>query len=153
MINCYFDDESYYILGKDIEVFSTIKNEETDPIRRAYWMFLVLLPELSLEKDNVTFYNDSRLIDEMNGTVNPLDDWAREAKRISNQMLTSLYGIALFRKLDSNRLEKMVAVGREKMIDPRARQTVLASLEEKWNKQHSSRVKKLRDNFFGAKHD
>lgn len=153
MTNCYFDTDSYYIVGRDLEVYSTIKNPETDPIRRAYWMLLMVIPEFASEKDNITFYNDSRVIDEMNGMIHPLDEWTREAKRISNNMLASLYGIVLFRKIDTNKLSKTVDVGREKLIDPVAKQKVLASLEEGWQKKHNVRIKRLREHFFGEKHD
>ena len=153
MINCYFDADSYYIVGKDIEVYATMKNPETDPIRRAYWMMLMVIIEFASEKDNITFYNDTRLIDEMNGTVHPIDEWTREAKRISNSMLSSLYGIALFRKIESSRLMATLSVGREKMIDPIARQKIISSLEEDWQRKHNTRVKKLKQSFFGDKND
>ena len=153
MINCYFDASSYYIVGKDLEVYATIQNPETDPIRRAYWMMLMVIPEFASEKDNITFYNDTRLIDEMNGTIHPIDEWTREAKRISNNMLSSLYGIALFRKMETNRLTTTLSVGREKLIDPIARQKVLTSLEEGWQKKHNTRVKRLKEHFFGDRHD
>ncbi len=151
MTHCYFDGDSYYIIGTNIEVFSVLKNQETDPIKRAYWAFIMLIPELEGEKDNVTFYNDSRVIDEMNGSVHPLDDWTREAKRIANQMLASLYSIALFRKLDNSKLLKKIEIGRGSLTKPHAKQDALTEFEKNWNEKHSLRIKKLKKSFFGEK--
>jgi hypothetical protein len=112
----------------------------------------MLLPELESQKDNITFFNDSRLIDDMSGIVATLDDWTREAKRISSQMLSSLYGIALFRKKEASQLDKILANGRSKMIDPTAKQSLINSMEESFTRKHNKRVQKLRDSFFGEKH-
>ena len=152
MINCYFNSESYYIVGQNTEIYSSLINPETDPIRRAYWAFIMLLPELESQKDNITFFNDSRLIDDMSGIVATLDDWTQEAKRISNQMLSSLYGIALFRKKEAGQLDKILANGRSKMIDSAAKQSLINSMEESFTRKHNKRVQKLRDSFFGEKH-
>jgi hypothetical protein len=149
MIHCYFDTSSYYIIGKEIEVYSTLKNPEIDSLRQSYWALLMLLPELALEKDNITIHTDTRLIDEMNGEIGPLDDWTRQAKHIVNQMTASLCGIVLFRKLDATKLAKSINSGREKLIDTQAKHRILQDLEKKWQQQHSQRVKRLRQSFFG----
>jgi len=151
MINCYFNADSYYIVGQGIEIYSTLINPEIDPIRRAYWAFILLLPELEAQRDNITFFNDSRLIDDMSGIVTVLDDWTREAKRISNQMLSSLYGIALFKKKEAGQLDKVLLGGRTRMLDPTAKQSLVNSMEQSFNKKHNKRVQKLRDSFFGGK--
>lgn len=151
MIQCYFNEEAYYIVGQDLEIFATLINPETDPIRRIYWAFLMIVPELSIVKDNVSFQNDSRLIDEMNGYVHTLDEWTREAKRIANSMLSSLNGIVLFRKIEKTQLDKKIDCGRTKMTDPLARQNLAAQMEESWNAKHNERVRKLRNHFFGEK--
>ena len=152
MVKVYFSDTAYYIVGQDIEIYCSLVNAETDPIRRVYWAFLMILPELAPIKDNVTFYNDSRLIDDMGGYVTALDDWTREAKRIANQMLSSLYGIALYRKIEATQLSRMIDNGRTKMTDPALKENMINSMEQSWNKKHTERVRKLRGHFFGEKH-
>ena len=149
MINCYFSDRAYYIVGKELEIYSSLVVAQEDQIHQTYWAFLMLLPELATTKDNVTFFNDTRLIDDMNGVAAPLDQWTKEAKRMAGQMLSSLYGIVLFRKLDKIKLDKVLANASEAMIDPKKKNDLATKVVEDFAIKHSSRVQRLRDSFFG----
>ena len=154
MIHCYFSDTGYYIVGnKEIEVYSTLLNEQTDPIRRVYWAFLLLLPELKDEKDNITFHNDSRFIDDMNGSIRTEDKWINDAKRIGRQMMSSLYGITMFDKVETSRLHSKINVGRVRLIDDNARNGFISVMETNSKLSMNSKVKKLKERFFGVKND
>lgn len=150
MIHCYLRADAYYILGPNIEVYSTLKNPEKDEIRAVYWAFLVMLsdPDLMIQKDNITINNNSRFIDDMSGLTKTLDAWCTEGRKTCLQMTGTLRGIVLFNKLETTDLDTKIEVGRSQMIDPEAKRQAAKNIQARWSEKHKTRISRLKNAFF-----
>lgn len=166
MIIVTFNDKGYQVLGDNTEIVRSCSpslTERGDPIfqviHHTYKILYLALNEIRDMKtnDDVTVYGDSRIIDEMNGVVSPLDSvcdqWTKLMRRVT---LPSIKGVVMFRKKAASEVAITIQQSHERALKNVDR-NVLAELAKKeinYRKQMSvqrkrSLVSKLRENWFG----
>ena len=83
MISVFINNKGYYIKGNGIEIAlscSPKRNDNGEPLYdEQYHLYAILAKALNNLrhqdiKEDIIVYNDTRMIDEMNGMVRPLDD-------------------------------------------------------------------------------
>jgi hypothetical protein len=126
MITVFFNETGYYVVGGGIEIAQSCPPALTESgspvfltIHHTYWMLFRALKEIQGKKsqDDVMVYNDSRIIEEMNGVVEPFDDTCdRWQKAIRRNVLPSIRSCVLFRKKPATFVAENVAHGQHTLI-------------------------------------
>lgn len=152
MINCYISNNSYYIVGDNIEVYSKYELDTENELHKIYMGCIYLLVQLRGYRDNVSIYSDSRFVDDLTGIIEPLDDFCKEGFRIIKGMTSSLYGVVLYKKIKTDQLNNILNVAQEMMmIDDKYKADLYIKQDLKFKSKHFNRVQKLKDFFFGDK--
>jgi len=94
MIVVYFNETGYYVVGGGIEIAQSCPQALTESgtpiflaLHHTYWMLYRALKELQGKEmgEDVVVYNDSRIIEEMNGVAEPFDNicdrWQKAIRR------------------------------------------------------------------------
>ena len=108
MIRIFFNGDGYFVSGEGVEVSRRCSPAITErgdlifqPIHHQYKILYLALTELrhlSLKED-VIVYNDSRIIDEVNGHVQPLDISSQEwLNVIRRHAIPGIKSVVFFRK-------------------------------------------------------
>lgn len=112
MITIFVTKEGYYVAGEDTEATlkcSPATDDRGNPIfqesHHTYKVLYLALKEIARKKTiqgDVIVYNDSRIIDELNGQAQPLDDVCRRWQQvIRRELIPSIRSIVIFRKKNS----------------------------------------------------
>lgn len=127
MIECYISANGYYIYGDGLEIMNSISPLSVrgelvlDHLQHIYAVTYLALCELKGHgKDRVFVYNDSRLIDDMNG-LKPLDHWFESAKTmIRRRLIPSICAVVFFRKKSEKEIQEKIQYGISSLsiIDP-----------------------------------
>lgn len=145
MIEIFFNKDGYYIRGNSTEA-SMYCSQALDSrgrpifqeIHHTYKVLYLALKAIRSNKSlcgDVIVYNDSRIIDEMNGEASYLDEinqaWVRAIRR---EMISGLRSAIFFRKKPSDFVKSGVELGRSHLItevSPEMYASIQASAKEK----------------------
>lgn len=163
MISVFINNTGYYIKGGGIEIARRCPQSADDSqLYHEYKVLLLALVELKdvKQKEDVAVYNNTRIIDEMNGHTKPLDDacmcWQRCIRR---EVLSNISSIVFFVKKTSEYIDSNINSGFQILlnVDPTLRQQILEK-QEKQNvinqkKKRTSIIDKFRKNWLGDSHE
>lgn len=170
MITVFFNEDGYYVTGESVESAQrcspalTVRGDRIfQPIHHTYKVLYLALCEVRDMDvmDDVMVYNDSRIIDEINGLVEPLDDtcgiWLQTMKR---DVIPTIRSVVFFRKKPTTHVNTTVTSSHGRMIrelDPKQRQELAerdAKIREDLSRARNRRlVNRLRESWFGEKTD
>lgn len=149
----YFNSTGYYITGNETEVSMSCSPSLDRTGNRLYTdaqhLYVVLAKALNeirgKDTEEITVFNDSRVIDEMNGVVAPLDDFCKEmCLGIRRSLLPELSGNVFFRKHNSHTLEHYVSGGHDAMIKVDNKFARLKDISDREESEHmQNKVKAL----------
>ena len=165
MISVYLNGNGYYIRGDKIEaaLFCSPKLDDNGESFypehcHVYAVLSKALNELRGKdlSDDVMVYNDSRVIDEMNGAVSPLDDLSTEFRdRIRREILPEVGANIFFRKKNAQAIRQQVALGKNTLVDVPNKVQVLEELIEQHNTAQRNKtlraLDKLKENWRNGK--
>ena len=122
MIKVFFNEEGYYISGDDVNIArrcSPALTDKGDPIFQSihhqYKVLYLALGELTDTSDDIIVYNQSRIIDELNGTIDPLDSSCKEwVDVLRRNTIPNVRGLIFFRKKN---VDAEVTSGHKKMLN------------------------------------
>ena len=166
MITVFFNEDGFCITGEGVEVSrrcSPALTERGDrifqPQHHAYKVLYLALCELRDTNmlEDVMVYNDSRIVDEINGNVEPLDSTCHEWQQVLRQdIVPQIRGVVFFRKKPTSQVNTTVRQAHEKMnvgLDQEAKQRLIereARLQEAQKKARNEKlIYKLRKSWFG----
>ena len=167
MIRVFFNEDGYYVAGEGVEIArrcSPALTERGDrifqPLQHTYGVLYFALKELSkLDiRDDVMVYGDSRIIDEINGIVGPLDATnKRWLQALQRSVVPSIKSVVFFRKKAAVDVEREVSAGHAVML-PQIDQGTLEEIARKEEQQQveqqkqkgQGRIARLRETWFGG---
>lgn len=115
MINCYFNEAGYYIKSNSFELASKTNiavDEDGEPkydgLQHLYFGLISILMHLENQSGTVYIYNDSRIINDLNGatTLGPWYD--KMVQFIKRVLLPKIKGVVFFKKKSSEELTKII---------------------------------------------
>lgn len=110
MIKCYLNKSGYYIVGDKLEIANAPKLRETcDDLECLYLSLISLLSNLKGINGTVYIYNDSRLINDINGFKALGSIYNSFVRLIRQKLLPEISGVVFFRKKSSEEIEKMIS--------------------------------------------
>lgn len=122
MINIYVNLDGYYITGPNIEIAARCPMQpDVHPLLHQYAVIFAALIDLrsSGSKDDVIVYNDSRIIEELNGTALPLTpDLQNWNAYIKQTVIPMVSGIVFFRKKNASFLAQKINAAFISMLPP-----------------------------------
>jgi hypothetical protein len=165
MITVFFNEDGYYVTGGGVDIARRCRPAITQngdrifqPIHHTYMVLYQALCELKAGQDDVIVYNDSRIIDEINGTVEPIDDVCRRWLQILRQdVLPMMRSIVFFRKKATDVVNRSVAQGHSMLVelDPKIKNKMVereASLKKAESKKRSRRIlQRFKDAWLGKR--
>ena len=126
VIKIFFSEKGYYISGEGIEVarwFSPATTERGDrifqPIHHTYKILSLALIDIAKRDatEDVIIFNDSRIIDEINGLADPLDEtcskWVTAIRRF---LVPNVRSVIFFRKKSSEYINSIINQAHSKLI-------------------------------------
>lgn len=165
MITVFFNEDGYYIAGDGIEIArrcspaTTIRGDRIfQAIHHTYRvLYLALCELLKVPSADVMVYNDSRIIDEINGTVGPIDETCQEwLETIKRRVVPEISGVVFFRKQSDAKIRSQLQDAYNKMLpplDPQKREAIMTSEQKRQKtitKHRKQRlVDRLRHSWFG----
>lgn len=117
MIVVYLNSSGYYVTGPDTEIIQRcnrkLGNNGVYVFQEHHHLYMVLFRALqALNKqslEDIILYNDTRIIDELNGNLVPLDEWSiKWHDLIMQYIVPSIRGVILFRKKNSSEIDRIV---------------------------------------------
>lgn len=127
MISVFINNKGYYIKGDGIEIAlscSPKRNDHGEPLYdEQYHLYAILakaLNNLRQQKltEDIMVYNDTRLIDEMNGMLRPLDDInASFRDGIRRTILPEIDANVFFRKKGQTVLAQHIEHARRNLVE------------------------------------
>jgi hypothetical protein len=95
-----FNNNGYSITGDGIDIkMSCVPNKFWDPVDQLYVILTKALCQVKNSKSDIICYNDSRIIDELNGNIIPILDTSQIFyKSITRELLPTIRGVVFFRK-------------------------------------------------------
>lgn len=170
MITVFFNGDGYLVTGEGVEAARRCSPALTtrgdlifQSIHHAYKVLYLALCEVRAMNtmEDVMIYNDSRIIDEINGVVEPLDstcgDWLQILKR---DVIPTVRSVVFFRKRSASHVNSTVESAHDRMLsklDSRTRQEI-AERESKTRKtqlktRNKRLVDRLKQSWFGENTD
>ena len=106
MITVFFNEQGYYITGENVNIARRCSPALTDrgdrvfqPIHHQYKVLFLALKELFNTSDDIMVYNHSRIIDEINGLIEPLDSTCKKWVEVFRRhTLPQVRALVFFRK-------------------------------------------------------
>lgn len=156
MITVFVTKEGYYVAGEGIEATlkcSPATDERGIPIfneiHHVYKVMFLALKEVARKEriqGDVIVYNDSRIVDELNGQVPPLDDICRRWQQaIRRELVPYIRCLVFFRKKSATFVESQTTIGNALLVpsDPVLLGTLakkLTSIEKEQSRSFKARV-------------
>ena len=157
MITVYITKEGYYIQGEGVEATlrcSPALDEQGNPIfhelHHTYKVMFLALKEVARKstiQGDVMVYNDSRIIDELNGKIQPLDDVCRTWQRvIRRELVPSIRSVVMFRKKHAEFIARNVRLGQGMLMpqDP----ALISELVNRAEKLQTARAQGFKSRVF-----
>jgi hypothetical protein len=128
MILVFVTKDGYYVAGEGVEASfkcSPATDERGYPIfneiHHTYKVLFLALREVARKRDiqgDVLVYNDTRIVDELNGDVQPLDDVCRKWQQtIRRELVPAIRSLVFFRKKNAEYIKSQVKSG-EVLLTP-----------------------------------
>lgn len=116
MIKCYVNEDGFYIIGDGVEVARKLTRLMPDTLQHLYAVMYCAMVDLKGRgKDRVFIYNDSRIIDDLNGKQ-PLDAWFESVRRMMRQrLLPDIGGVVFFSKKSARNVSQAIERGFESL--------------------------------------
>ena len=128
MIRVFFNEDGFYVAGESVEISRRSVPATTErgdkifqPIHHTYKIVYNALSELrslGIQEDVIVF-SDSRIIDEINGYCQPLDEvcdiWVKKLRR---DVLPTIRSVVFFRKKPSSFIKETIAREHARMLPP-----------------------------------
>lgn len=167
MIRVFFTEDGYYVAGESIEIIRSCSPACTErgdrifqPLHHEYKVLYLALCELRNADiaEDVMVYGDSRIVDEVNGIIEPLDPTCeRWLALLRRHIIPSIKAVVFFRKKATNDVQNTIAQAKQSMspqIDHRTLQDVVDAEryrrdQLKWQRKYKA-IQKLRDQWFGG---
>ena len=170
MITVFLNEDVYYVTGENVDVVRRCSPALTDHgdrifqvihhVYKVLYLALCEVHEMNIG-DDVMVYNDSRIIDEINGVVEPLDTTCDKWLKILNRnTIPSIRSVVFFRKKPATRVNLAVTEAHERMLVKLSgqEQQQIADRETKLREAHTKSrnhnlVDRLRKTWFGENTD
>jgi hypothetical protein len=94
-------------------------------------------------------FNDTRFIEDMTGMIEPIDEFCKQGFRIIKGMTSSLYGVVLYKKLSTIKLNHVLNNARTKLTNPTLREEKFKEIQDAHQNAFSKKADQLRQNYFG----
>lgn len=128
MITVFVLREGYYVAGENMEAAfhcSPATDDRGNPIfhelHHTYKVMFLALQEVARKgmiRGDVVVYNDSRIIDELNGNIKPFDDICRKWQlAICRELIPHIRSVVLFRKKATDYIRSQIKIG-ESLLAP-----------------------------------
>jgi hypothetical protein len=160
MINCYLSHAGYYIVAASgLEVagetpfsFKEDGSRIYDDLQHTYLVLAAALANVSGVKDTIFIYNNSRLIDDMNG-LPTLGEWYDKVRGVIKRILIpETGGIVLFKKSDANTLDAHIKAGFKALgLDSNTTRNLAESNNLRHRNAMSTKAKRLKDRWTNGK--
>lgn len=146
MITVFLNEDGYYVTGENVDVTRRCSPALTahgdrifqviHHVYKVLYLALCEVHEMNIQ-DDVMVYNDSRIIDEINGIVEPIDPTCDKWLKILNRRtIPSIKSVVFFRKKPTTRVNEAIADAHDSML------TKLSGQEQQ---KIADRETKLRD--------
>lgn len=160
MITVFFNESGYCIDGEGVEIArrcSPALTERGDRIfQRSHHMYKVLhlalreFPDIPVQED-VMVYNASRIIDELNGRIAPLDDTCQEwLNSIKRDLVPAIKSVVFFRKKPESQVRASIDDAHQDVLGTLTRQErdkLIESRTTDIEKRVSARKQNVLNNF------
>lgn len=95
-----FNNNGFVITGKDIDIkFNCSPNKFWDPIDQLYIILIKALSELKNHQANIICYNDSKIIEELNGSIKTISDTSKILRdTVLRKIIPTMKGFVFFEK-------------------------------------------------------
>ncbi len=160
MIIVFFNEDGYHAAGSNVEIarrcFPALTNRGDrifPPIHHEYKVLSLALNEFANQEvsEDVMVYGDSRIIDELNGDIEPMDETCKDwLQTINRDTLPYVRGVVFFRKKPLNEVAAAIRAAQDQMMpqmDRRIRQTMAEQEVERVETQERSRKGRILDRF------
>lgn len=126
MIRVFFNEDGFYVAGESVEISRRSTPATTErgdrvfqPIHHTYKILynaLVELRSIGIQEDVIVF-GDSRIIDEVNGYCQPLDETCDQwIKVLRRDVLPYIKSVVFFRKKPSSFIRETIAREHARML-------------------------------------
>jgi len=170
LITVFFNEDGYYIAGEGVEISRRCTPAMTEhgdkifpPQHHAYKVLYLALCELRAAQvqQDIMVYNDSRIIDELNGNIGPLDTTCNEwLKTLKRDVIPTIRSVVFFRKQSTTYVKASIVASHGDMLDQIDRRTRKEIAEREAKTQEANRktgrkrlVDRLKLSWFGEKTD
>jgi hypothetical protein len=153
VISVFVNQCGYFIQGGGFEIARSCPRDDCNSeLYHEYKILLIALTELIGKKQNedIIVYNNTRIIDEMNGSVPPLDDTCLSWQRcIRREILPHITSIVFFAKKSLEYINHTINDGFQMLldVDPQLKQKALKNYQEFIAKEQNGKRKGILDRF------
>lgn len=156
MIECYFNSDGYYMHGEGIESVRRVSplcdddgTQAFDDLQHQYLVLFAMVGELVQRKLGykvIRVYNDSRIIDDMNGQE-PVDDFCMDIRtQLLQRVIPEVDGRIVFQKKPRKEIDDTIGAAQSELLVPVGEARRIAREQrETFDRFHGQRVGKLRD--------
>lgn len=165
MITVFINSKGYYIKGNGIEIALSC-SPKLDSAGQPFYdehfqLYAILAKALNALRqremlEDVMVYNDTRLIDEMNGVLQPLNSTSAEFRNgIRRQILPEINGTVFFRKKSKHLIDQNVANAKRGLVEVPNKLKILDRLattnKESVKTRALNALQKLKENWNGKR--
>ena len=163
MISLFFNETGYSIQGDGVEIVQSCSpavdsngNRVFSPIHHLYGVCFKALQELVTfsTAEDITVYNDSRVMEELNGVTTPQDstcgDWHAV---IIRSIIPAIKACVLFRKKSPEYVAARIRTAQEKsivVIDPNE---LIRANRQNDNDRRTKKVRSFKENWHGKRQE
>ncbi len=164
MITIFFSEDGYCVAGGGMKISRACSPATSDgkrifpPLHHEYKVLFLALNEIrDLKNEDVMVYGSSRIIDEINGVAEPLDEVCQRWTRLIRQsLIPSIKPLVFFRKKSSTEVDQVLSDLLPKQ-NSKILFDMLESEQAKRRKGNLDRKKRIINNLFnnwiGENHD
>jgi len=154
MLLVRFNTNGYYIKGDGVDIIQRCSPASTDrgdnifqPIHHTYKVLFIALSNL-IDKDfngDAMVYNDTRIIDELNSNIEPLDEvCAAWVKIIKRDIIPRIKPLMFFRKKN---VDAEIAVAQEQLVNPSEIYDLIPEVQNSQKTRKSKIIQKFKENW------
>lgn len=165
MITVFFNEDGYHVTGDGVEATHrcspalTLRGDRIfQPVHHMYkvlYLALCELRDMNVASD-VMVHNDSRIVDEINGLTEPLDETCAQWVRVIRQdILPTILPVVFFRKKPTTYVNSIISASQQAMLSKAdlsqkqnlALREVRIREEQEKEKRHRT-IQRLRESWF-----
>jgi hypothetical protein len=159
VIRVFFNEDGFYIAGESVEISRRSYPAVTErgdkifqSIHHTYKILynaLVEIRSISIQED-VVVYGDSRIIDEVNGYCQPLDDTCDQwVKILRRDIIPTIRSVVFFRKKPASQIKDTIGREHARMLpsmDANVAREIASKAAERVMLSYKNKKTKARDN-------